>query len=151
MFAFAPSAGAVLVDWGADVIKVEHPESGDPIRALETYGIKPGDGGVTFMAEILNHGKRSVGIDIKSPGGLEAIGTPLQAPAALPAPPAPPTVGRWQRGDILRWAQRHLGLKRTGRWDKPTRKAIRSFQRAHGLPVTGLLDPPTWASLTSEA
>ena len=28
-FWFVPSAGAVLADWGADVIKVEHPERGD--------------------------------------------------------------------------------------------------------------------------
>ena len=27
---FVPSAGAVLADWGADVIKVEHPVTGDP-------------------------------------------------------------------------------------------------------------------------
>ena len=27
---FVPAAGAVLADWGADVIKVEHPETGDP-------------------------------------------------------------------------------------------------------------------------
>jgi crotonobetainyl-CoA:carnitine CoA-transferase CaiB-like acyl-CoA transferase len=27
---FVPSAGTVLVDWGADVIKVEHPVTGDP-------------------------------------------------------------------------------------------------------------------------
>jgi len=29
MYAFVPSAGAALADRGADVIKVEHPETGD--------------------------------------------------------------------------------------------------------------------------
>ena len=27
-FTFVPAAGAVLADWGADVIKVEHAENG---------------------------------------------------------------------------------------------------------------------------
>ena len=30
--------GAVLADWGADVIKVEHPVTGDPQRGLITAG-----------------------------------------------------------------------------------------------------------------
>ena len=33
---FVPAAGAVLSDWGADVIKVEHPATGDPQRGLVT-------------------------------------------------------------------------------------------------------------------
>ena len=33
-FWFVPSAGAVLADWGANVIKVEHPERGDGQRGL---------------------------------------------------------------------------------------------------------------------
>ena len=32
---FTPMAGAVLADWGADVIKVEHPVDGDAQRNLE--------------------------------------------------------------------------------------------------------------------
>ena len=32
IYAFAPSAAAILVDWGADVIKIEHPIAGDPGR-----------------------------------------------------------------------------------------------------------------------
>ena len=37
-WAFVPSAGAVLADWGADVIKVE-PPTGDPMRGLISGGI----------------------------------------------------------------------------------------------------------------
>ncbi|MDB5430888.1 MAG: hypothetical protein JWP35_2004 [Caulobacter sp.] len=73
IYAFVPSAGAALSDWGADVIKVEHPESGDPMRGLASYGIKPGDGGVTALWEVFNRGKRSVGININKPEGLKLL------------------------------------------------------------------------------
>jgi crotonobetainyl-CoA:carnitine CoA-transferase CaiB-like acyl-CoA transferase len=63
----------VLADWGADVIKVEHPETGDPLRGLVAYGVKPGDGGVTYLWEVLNRGKRSIGIDIGTDDGREVL------------------------------------------------------------------------------
>jgi crotonobetainyl-CoA:carnitine CoA-transferase CaiB-like acyl-CoA transferase len=70
---FVPSAGAVLADWGADVIKVEHPVTGDPQRGLVTSGFFPDTGGVNFMMEQSNRGKRSVGIDIGTPGGRDVL------------------------------------------------------------------------------
>jgi len=71
---FVPSAGAVLVDWGADVVKVEHPVTGDPQRGLVTSGLVPGGaGGVNFMMEQPNRGKRSVAIDLSHPDGREAL------------------------------------------------------------------------------
>lgn len=71
---FVPSAGAVLVDWGAEVLKIEHPETGDPQRGLITSGLVPGGaGGVNFMMEQPNRGKQSVGIDISKPDGREAL------------------------------------------------------------------------------
>ena len=33
-FTFVPAAGAILADWGADVIKVEHPIRGDTQRGF---------------------------------------------------------------------------------------------------------------------
>ena len=33
-FTFVPSAGAVLADWGAEVVKIEHPVTGDAQRGL---------------------------------------------------------------------------------------------------------------------
>src|SRR6201992_4193583 len=36
---FVPAAGAVLAEWGADVIKVEPREGGDPQRGLVTMGL----------------------------------------------------------------------------------------------------------------
>jgi crotonobetainyl-CoA:carnitine CoA-transferase CaiB-like acyl-CoA transferase len=70
---FVPAAGAVLADWGADVIKIEHPETGDPQRGLISSGIVPGAGGVNYIIEQPNRGKRSIGLDVKSPEGLEVL------------------------------------------------------------------------------
>ncbi|MGW0176553.1 CaiB/BaiF CoA transferase family protein [Rhodococcus sp. NPDC003322] len=70
---YVPSAGAALHDWGADVIKIEDPHGGDPCRYLTVGGLTPQDSRVraNFMMEIGNHGKRSIGLDIKTPGGRE--------------------------------------------------------------------------------
>ena len=67
MWGFVPSAGAVLADWGADVIKIEHPVHGDPMRGLVTSGY--GDAPVNFMWEIMNRGKRSVAVDLRTDAG----------------------------------------------------------------------------------
>jgi crotonobetainyl-CoA:carnitine CoA-transferase CaiB-like acyl-CoA transferase len=72
-YGYVPAAAAALGDWGADVIKIEHPETGDPIRGLVAFGVKPGDGGVTALWEAFNRGKRSAGIDIARPEGLEIL------------------------------------------------------------------------------
>ena len=70
---FVPSGGSVLVDWGADVIKVE-PMTGDPQRGLITSGLLPGGaGGVNFMVEQPHRGKRSIGLDLAHPDGREAL------------------------------------------------------------------------------
>ena len=70
---FVPSGGAVLADWGADVVKIEHPVTGDPQRGLVTSGFFPPTGGVNFMMEQSNRGKRSVGIDLANPRGREVL------------------------------------------------------------------------------
>jgi crotonobetainyl-CoA:carnitine CoA-transferase CaiB-like acyl-CoA transferase len=70
---FVPASTAILADWGADVIKVEHPVTGDPMRGLVTSGLLPDTGGVNFMVEQSNRGKKSVGIDIATDGGREVL------------------------------------------------------------------------------
>jgi crotonobetainyl-CoA:carnitine CoA-transferase CaiB-like acyl-CoA transferase len=68
-WAFVPSAGAVLADWGADVVKIE-PPTGDPIRGLVNAGIA---GGPSFPWEIWNRGKRSVALDLSRPKAREIV------------------------------------------------------------------------------
>lgn len=66
---FVPMAGAVLTEWGAQVIKVEHPETGDPYRGLATLGLHNVHRGVDPFFQSANRGKRSVGIDLKHADG----------------------------------------------------------------------------------
>jgi crotonobetainyl-CoA:carnitine CoA-transferase CaiB-like acyl-CoA transferase len=70
---FVPSAGALLADLGADVIKVEHPRQGDPARGLRTQGLGGGPTGPNLAVEQNNRGKRSVGIDVKHAAGRELL------------------------------------------------------------------------------
>ncbi len=72
-FTFVPAAGAILADWGADVIKVEHPVRGDTQRGfLNMGGIQVNPDRHPLM-EHPNRGKRSVGIDVSRPGGQEVL------------------------------------------------------------------------------
>jgi len=71
---FVPAAGAVLADWGAEVIKVEHPEMGDPQRGLVSMGLIPGgENAVNYIMEQPNRGKKSIGIDIGTEAGRDLL------------------------------------------------------------------------------
>jgi crotonobetainyl-CoA:carnitine CoA-transferase CaiB-like acyl-CoA transferase len=68
---FVPSAGGILADWGADVIKVEHHEHGDLVRGFSSG---PGvAGNVNLLYENSNRGKRSIGLNIIEEEGLEIL------------------------------------------------------------------------------
>jgi len=62
-FVSGPSTAAVLASFGADVIKVERPGTGDPFRALSPDLYSP-----QFQAN--NHNKRSITLDYSRPDGL---------------------------------------------------------------------------------
>ncbi len=68
-FTFVPAAGAVLADWGADVIKIEHPVKGDGQRGLIQVGGKDNTANINFLMEHSNRGKRSLGLDLTHPDG----------------------------------------------------------------------------------
>jgi crotonobetainyl-CoA:carnitine CoA-transferase CaiB-like acyl-CoA transferase len=62
----APYAAMILAELGADVIKIENPDGGDPFRATVT-----GRYGPNFVA--YNHNKRSLTLDLKSDDGQAAF------------------------------------------------------------------------------
>ena len=73
MYGFVPSAGAVLVEWGADVVKVEHAVTGDPQRGLRQTGMLRVEGDPNPNIEHANRGKRSIGLDMSVPEGKEVL------------------------------------------------------------------------------
>ena len=72
-FTFTPAAGAILADWGADVIKIEHPIRGDTQRGFLNMGGVKLDPLRHTLIEHPNRGKRSVGIDLATPEGQEVL------------------------------------------------------------------------------
>lgn len=72
-YTFAPTAGAVLADWGADVIKVEHAETGDAQRGIRVGWNSERRGSFQPIMEHPNRGKRSIGLDVGSAEGLEIL------------------------------------------------------------------------------
>ena len=70
---FVPAATAILADWGADVIKIEHAVTGDAARGLASSGTVDLGGQVHAIMEHANRGKRSLGLDLKNADGLEVL------------------------------------------------------------------------------
>ena len=62
-----PMAAAMLADWGADVIKIEGPDTPDPGRSLVRYEPKPGGPNAYF--ETHNRNKRGIVLDLKTEAG----------------------------------------------------------------------------------
>ncbi len=73
-WAALPGAGAVLSDWGAEVIKIEEPSGGgDPTRAFSLTTTASGSAQVAPVWEQNNRNKKSVTIDARRPEGQEAV------------------------------------------------------------------------------
>ncbi|ART50870.1 CoA transferase [Acidovorax carolinensis] len=64
-----PLCGQVLADFGAEVIKVEHPGRGDDTR---DWGMRIGKTETTYYNS-MNRNKRSVTVDLQTPEGLKII------------------------------------------------------------------------------
>ena len=69
---FVPVAGALLADWGADVIHIE-PTEGDPYRGLASQGIGTDRGGVNLSLALANRGKRSIALNVQSENGRAVL------------------------------------------------------------------------------
>ena len=134
---FVPAASALLSDWGAEVIKIEHVERGDAMRGLASTGLALVPSDVHALLEHSNRGKRSLGLDLTSPEGL---GDPLQAGRhgrCLPhqqAPERPAEAQDRRRGDPGPQPRHHLRARhRPGRAGPRRRQGL--------LRLAGLLGP----------
>ena len=67
----APSCAAIMGEFGAEVLKVEHPQGGDGYRGL----VLPGSGTstVNYAMEMVNRNKKSVAIDLKTARGRDVL------------------------------------------------------------------------------
>jgi crotonobetainyl-CoA:carnitine CoA-transferase CaiB-like acyl-CoA transferase len=72
-YTFTPAAGAVLADWGADVVKVEHAVTGDAQRGLQIGTGGAAVGSFQPLMEHPNRGKRSIGLALETPGGHDVL------------------------------------------------------------------------------
>ena len=61
---FVPSCGAILGDWGADVVKIERP-TGDPLRVVMRQGFVADTGDFNFLWELYNRNKRGITLDLR--------------------------------------------------------------------------------------
>jgi crotonobetainyl-CoA:carnitine CoA-transferase CaiB-like acyl-CoA transferase len=68
-----PYCTKLLADAGADVLKIEHPDGGDPLRRWSASGrlLDLGEDGVLFR--FLNTSKRSAAVDYRSVAGRERL------------------------------------------------------------------------------
>jgi crotonobetainyl-CoA:carnitine CoA-transferase CaiB-like acyl-CoA transferase len=71
MWVAGPSTAAVLADWGADAIKLEDPNGGDPIRGASSRAMNDPNLRVRPPYELDNRNKRSVAVDLRKPDGRD--------------------------------------------------------------------------------
>ncbi|WP_280266219.1 CaiB/BaiF CoA transferase family protein [Nocardia wallacei] len=60
----APTAGRILGDFGAEVIKVERPKTGDELRNWRLYG-----GDTSMLYRTVNRNKKSITLDLRTDAG----------------------------------------------------------------------------------
>jgi crotonobetainyl-CoA:carnitine CoA-transferase CaiB-like acyl-CoA transferase len=117
---FVPVAGALLADWGADVVHIE-PTEGDPYRGLATQGIGSERGGVNLSLALANRGKRSLALDIRHEDGLAILHKLLES------------------ADVFLTNMRPAALRRAGLGSDELTRRYPSlvFARGHGYGVRG--------------
>ena len=98
-----PYATMVLGDLGADVIKVEHPERGDDTRHWGPPFAGEGEARESAYFLAVNRNKRSIGVDLKDPEGLERI-KELAAEADV-------VIENWRRGALEKFGLDYEALR----------------------------------------
>ena len=89
-FLAGPIASMFLADFGAEVIKVDRPETGDELRFWGND-----KNGVGLMYKMVNRNKQSVTADLRTPLGVESVKR-LVADADI-------VVENYRKGTLERW------------------------------------------------
>ncbi|MGW1410837.1 CaiB/BaiF CoA transferase family protein [Streptomyces sp. NPDC002403] len=72
-FIAGPAAATMLGDFGADVVKVEPPHTGDSYRMLSRIPPNPRVDGFNYPWQLDNRNKRSIALNLKSPGARPVL------------------------------------------------------------------------------
>ncbi|GAA1210252.1 CaiB/BaiF CoA transferase family protein [Prauserella alba] len=92
-FIAAPSAGRLLADFGADVIKVERPGTGDELRSWRQYGAD-----TSLLFRLLGRNKKSVTLDLRTEQGRDIALRLVARADVLLENFRPGTLERWGLG-----------------------------------------------------
>ncbi|MBV8151379.1 MAG: CoA transferase, partial [Candidatus Eremiobacteraeota bacterium] len=104
----APLCGMILADHGADVIKVELPGGGDPIRK---WGYQKNGTGLAY--KLFGRNKRSVSLDLRKPRGKEVFLKLISTADVYIENFRPGTLDKWGlSGEVLRQAKPDLVIMR---------------------------------------
>lgn len=85
-----PMVGTVLADWGADVVKIEQPGIGDPVRTLGSHS------GAALWWKSNGRNKRSVALDLHAEEDREVLLRLVAAADVLIENFTPGTMERWR-------------------------------------------------------
>jgi formyl-CoA transferase len=149
-----PMCGCLLADFGADVIKVEHP---DGEIARRSPPLLPGtDPPVSFMHATVNRNKRSLSLDLRRPEGLEIFLALAQRSDILIENFRPGTLARWGAGypavRSLRADIIYVSISGFGQWGPqsdrvgydPLAQAASGFLSLNGSPDGEPVKAPTF-------
>jgi len=74
IWAAAPAGGGIMADWGAEVIKVEDPNGGDPFRGFLSTGVGAAtSSSINGSFDSDNRNKKSIAVDIHTAEGREIV------------------------------------------------------------------------------
>jgi len=100
----------VLADFGADVIKVEQPGVGDPLRAWKS-------GGLDLWWRVYGRNKRSITLNLAQPAGRDLLLRLLPSADLFVESFIPGTLEEWGLGpEVLRGGNRRLVVVRISGW-----------------------------------
>ncbi|MBE0008534.1 CoA transferase [Arthrobacter sp. AET 35A] len=104
----APTAGRMLADFGAEVIKVERPRTGDELRNWRLYA-----GDTSMLYRTINRNKRSVVLDLRTDEGRDLVLELAAVSDIVLENFRPGTMEKWGLGpDVLNEANPDLILTR---------------------------------------
>ena len=92
-FIAAPTAGRLLADFGAEVIKIERPDGGDELRRWRLH-----EGDTSMLFHVLGRNKKSVTLDLSTPDGQDTVRRLVRDVDVLLENFRPGTLEKWGLG-----------------------------------------------------